>query len=151
MKYLKDISLYLIISMVLNAVSWCVKSVFLDSFLSSNIVIILVTILAINIAITSILIPKLKDIEDNEDISFTNTYREIRLSFLEQIILIGLSIIVMIFKSSSMIVSLWDYSSMLMTIILTTIFIYSVISLWDTGNALFLISGTRSSSDNEQQ
>lgn len=139
MTYLKNISLYLVVSILLNGLSSWLGSVFLNNFLDSNIIIVLVSILAVNIAITSILIPKLKETSDNCNADFSNTYREIKISFREHILLIVVSIIILVVKHSQLLHSKIECLDIMSNTLLLAILIYGIALLWDTGNAIFII------------
>lgn len=149
MTYLKNISLYIVMAILLNVLSYWLGSSFLDNFLDSNVIIVLVSILAVNIAITSILIPKLKETSDKHNTDFSNTYREINISFKEHIILIIASIVVMIVKFSQVLDIKIDCLDFISNTLLMAILIYGIALLWDTGNAIFII--TKETKGNETQ
>jgi hypothetical protein len=149
MTYLRNISLYLVMAILLNGLSCLLGSDFLNNFLEANIIIVLVSILAVNIAITSILIPKLKDTSDKFYADFSNTYREIKISFKEHILLIIASIMVMIIKHSQILHSKVECLGFISNTLLLAIFIYGIALLWDTGNAIFII--TKEVKDNDNQ
>lgn len=137
---IKNIFTFLGISLILNGLANYLKSDFIGPFLCNNIINILTTLLAINIATCSLIITKLKEISDTESSSnFTNTYNEIKKSLLEQVILIALAFVLSILNSSIVLKSFNYPHTFIFDSLLTAIFIYALYILWDTGKAIFLM------------
>jgi hypothetical protein len=137
---IKNISLYLVIAYILSFSSEKLQSDFLATFLSSNLINILITLLAINTATASILLSKLKEIsEKHNSFNFNETYSELKKSLFEQIVLIILAIVIGIFSSSQIIKEHIENHQLIMTTANTFVFIYSIDILRDTGIAIFSI------------
>lgn len=139
MKYLKNICFYIVLALVLNIISVSIKSDFLERFLFNNIVVILITLMAINTATTSLIISKLEDISEKKKIDFKKTYNEMKLSLVEQIVLIIVAIILSMLNDSKVIKNL-NYHQFVFNTLMTFIFIFAIDILRDTGIAIFKIT-----------
>lgn len=138
MRILKNISFYLLISSFLNILSQYINSNFLTEYLSKNIIGLLITLLAINTASLGLVASKIQDILEKEPrINFKETISEMKFSLYEQIFLISLCIISQIILNSEKLV--FTYQQFTLDTILLAILIYSIIILWDTGKAVFVI------------
>ena len=136
MNTVKNISFFVIISFILNLISYYLESNFLLEFLSSNLIIILLTLLAINTATTGLLSIKMAELETKfNDLDFKSTYIEMKFSLKEQIILIILSLLVLIINDSKLID--FEFKNFIIGTFLTTIFIYAIDILRDTGISVF--------------
>lgn len=142
MKLLKKISfnkicIYIVISLCCVFLTKILKSEFIFKYLQENIITLLVTLLAINTATSGLIASKIQDLMlQHKGISFKNSTEEMKLSLLEQIILIIISFIAVVFQNSPIII--FDYKELIGNIILTFILIYAIHILWDTGNAVFI-------------
>jgi len=130
----------IIISILLNILSILLKSNFLDSFLINNLVLIQINLLAINTATTGIILTKLKELSaTNGEFNFDKSYKALKNALTEQIILISLGVIGLILKDSKVLKELIIYPDPIFNSLLTSVFLYSLDTLRDTGNAIFLI------------
>lgn len=127
------------ISVLLMATEHFLKSSFLSIFLKEDLVGLLLTLLAINTATSTVISAKLEEISGRTGANFEDVIKEIKNSLLEQIILIGLSVIFLIFLNSEILVNKIDYLNLIINTILTTILIYAIDILRDTGVAIFNI------------
>lgn len=131
---------YIGLAFIINIGCYAIKSPYLSEFLTSNIVTIILTLLAINTATSSVLTSKLDDISKNHSgFSFAATYRELKKSLFEQLILLVLSVVVLIILNSKLLKDNVDCLKEGSDIALTTIFIYTIDILRDTGVAIFEI------------
>lgn len=139
MALLKNIALYLVIGFVVGLLSHFLKSVFLSKFLHDNIVSILINLLAINIATGGVVLTKLKEISlVHSSFDFSVTYNEISKSIKEQILLIVVSFLVLIFMDSKNIkLSLGAYHTLAFDSVLLAILIFALDILRDTGMSIF--------------
>ncbi len=136
---LKKIVIIIIISVSLCVLSIVIESNFLETYLKQNLVLILITLLAINITTLSVILTRLKDIVDKYGGDFALTISEMYYSLKEQLILISIAILILLFSESKMITSLSPCYDLIFNILLTAIFIYAIDILRDTGNAIFSI------------
>lgn len=114
------------------------ESDFLFKYLKENIIGLLLTLLAINTATLGLIASKIQDIVvDYPKFDFSSTIKEMKTSLLEQIILICTSVITLLLLDSNKID--FTYKTDIGNIILTTVLIYSVTILWDTGKAVFVV------------
>lgn len=138
MRIIKNISLFLIIGFVISLLCKYLHSTFFLKYLNDNIIGLLLTLLAINTATLGLIASKIQDtIEKYKKLNFTNTIREMKFSLFEQVVLIILSIIVLILSNSSIIE--FPHKELFFNSILVSILIYSIIILYDTGKAVFVI------------
>lgn len=138
MRIIKNISFYIVMSIVITFVSNYLESKFLFTYLKENILGLLLTLLAINTATLGLIASKIQDIIIQfPSFNFSSTIKEMKLSLLEQIILISSSIITLIIQDSSKIS--FENKEIICNIILVSVLIYSISILWDTGKAVFVI------------
>ncbi len=137
---IKSISLYIVIAFTLSYSSEKLESLFLQNFLSANLINILITLLAINTATVSILLSKLKEISDkNNSFDFDENYTELKKSLIEQICLIILAVIIGVLDSSKLIQNTFSNFKFIVTTFNIFIFVYSMDILRDTGISIFSI------------
>lgn len=109
-------------------------------FLHDKIIELLITLLAINTATISIVVTKLYDIEKQSGADFTKTIKEVKISLIEQIILIATASLILVLCDSKVIQRNFNYHGIFFNTIITSIFIYSIDILRDTGFAIFEIN-----------
>lgn len=139
MNLVKNISFYILLAVVINCSANYLNSDFIGPFLKDNIVSILINLLAINIATCTILMTKLNEIKEKHQVDFSSTYKELKLSLKEQVILIAISFITLIFDKSSVLIDFVPHYKICINVILTAVFIYAIDILWDIGKAVFTI------------
>lgn len=138
---IKNIALYLVIAFVLSFSSDKLESPFLQTFLSANLINILITLLAINTATVSILLSKLNEIsKSNNDFDFDDNYKELKKSLIEQICLIIFAVIIGILSTSKIIQNHLSNCQLVMDTANIFVFVYSIDILRDTGIAIFSIT-----------
>ena len=137
-KYLTRIFNFLLLGFLITIISCYLKSTFPLSFLRSNIVTLSLTLLAINTATLGLLSTKIQDVYLNyKGADFAETVKEMRKSLVEQVVVIALSVIVLIFDSNKVIqIGIKD---IITTSLLSTALIFDIYILWDTGNAVFVL------------
>ena len=141
-RFLKRISLMIIISIAIEAICLFLQSNFLVPFLVNKIVEIQITLIAINTATSSFIVSKLQEISKLYDRSFKSIYEEIKLSLFEQIALIVFSILCLTIRQSSLLMPLFkSYSDLkyIFGVFMIFSFICSIDILRDTGAAMFNI------------
>jgi len=135
---IKNISFYIVLGIIITLLGKFLESDFLFKYLKENIIGLLLTLLAINTATLGLIASKIQDIVvDYPKFDFSSTIKEMKTSLLEQIILICTSVITLLLLDSNKID--FVYKTDIGNIILTTVLIYSVIILWDTGKAVFVV------------
>jgi len=140
MIWIKNISFYIVIAFLLNALSIWIQSPFLSKFLHDNVISVLIYLLAINTATTGIVLTKLKELSGiNSNFDFSASYKELKTALWEQIFLIGVSLLVLILKDSTIIKAKFEYHDFLFDTVITAIFINGLDTLRDTSKAIFLI------------
>ncbi|MEP3838889.1 MAG: hypothetical protein ABJM36_14650 [Algibacter sp.] len=127
------------IATLLIALEYFLKSSFLSIFLKDNLVGLLLTLLAINTATSTVISSKLEDISERTGANFEDVIKEVRGSLIEQIVLIGLSVVLLIVLHSKLLDLGTYYIDIIINIFLTTILVYAIDILRDTGVAIFNI------------
>lgn len=137
MTTIKNIVFYLFISVILNLVSNYVDSTFLSSFLKDNLVLLVVTLLAINTATCGLVIANIREIAKGKEEFFRKTFNEIKKSIVEQIYLIVVSVVLLILADSSILKNYLSHHDLVFNILLGGVFVYAIDILRDTGMAIF--------------
>lgn len=139
MDRLKAIVFVLFIGTGFNAIAIWLKSDFVSEFLCDKIVLILIPLLAINIATISVIMTKLKEIVEKFGGDFNTTVNEMKISVREQLVLIGVTLLVLMLRGSDLIEGVFPYHSIVFDSIIVSALIYSLDILRDTGNTVFHI------------
>lgn len=148
MNLTKNISYYIILGFITNLLSNWIESDFLIEYLKQNIIGLLLTLLAINIATLGLIASKMQDmLEKFPNFNFASTIKEMKFSLVEQIGLIVVSIISLVIINSNVIV--FEFKAIIFNSILTSVLYYSIYILWDTGNAVFVIINLIQNMNNE--
>ncbi|WP_438966660.1 hypothetical protein [Flavobacterium sp.] len=138
MNTIKNISFYIVLGIIITFLGKFLESDFLFIYLKENIIGLLLTLLAINTATLGLIASKIQDIVvDYPKFDFSSTIKEMKTSLLEQIILICSSVVTLLLLDSNKID--FSYKTDIGNVILTTVLIYSVNILWDTGKAVFIV------------
>lgn len=136
--YLKNISFYLVFSYITCLGAYYVNSNSLFTYLRENIIGLLLTLLAINTATLGLIASKMQDLlKDFPNFSFSDSIQQMKLSLLEQIILIVSSVVIIIVHGSNMIE--FPHKEFTLDALLGTVVVYSIAILWDTGKAVFVV------------
>ena len=136
---LKEICFYLVMGYALVSVSKILESKFIFKFLSEDLIILLVALMAINTTTGSVVISKLKEINDKADADFSQTMIELRLSVIEQVWYIVIALIASILFASPVISKILYWPELIFGGVLAAIFIASLHNLYDTAHSIFLI------------
>lgn len=117
------------------------KTTYLVEFFSENLITILVALLAVNAATMGIVLTKIRDLIDRKNSGseyFSDTRQQMLLSVKEQVALIILAIIVLLLKSSPLVSGI-ENISLLVNSVVTGIFAYALIVLYDTAKGVLII------------
>jgi len=135
----KNIFISIGIAFLLEQLQIILKTNYLIIFLEQNLVSLLIALLAINTASLGIILSKIRELLDkNNKISFDKTKREMLKSIQEQIILIFLSLILLMFINSDILKNNLQLLQALETIVVAC-FVYSILILFDTAKSVFII------------
>jgi len=136
-KYIKDILISSLIAILIILLSKLIESDYLIKFFDSNLVILQIGVLAVNIGTGGIIIAKLKEIEENLNKNiFEKTYKSIELSIYEQILIIIFTILSFILFHSKIEFLSNTLFNLIMEIFITLLFFMTIFSLIDTTKAL---------------
>jgi hypothetical protein len=138
MNLVKNSSFYVITSYAICYGAYYVNSNSLFIYLNNNIVGLLLTLLAINTATSGLIASKMQDLVSNfPAFNFQETVKQMKVSLLEQIVLITGSVVILIIQGSKIIK--FPHKDFTLDVLLVTIMIYSIAILWDTGKAVFVV------------
>jgi len=128
------------------------ESSFYKDFLKTNLMLLLIALLAINATTISIIVSKLRDISSSTPLAdFSCTIKSLRISISEQVILIVIASIFQIASESMKIRRVVPLSDLLIQSVLISIFIYAIYIMYDTAHAAFLLLDTDRNSKDEKQ
>ncbi len=129
---------YLVIAFLISLFAQKIESSFINDF-SNNFIGLLTTLLAINIASGSLIAGKLKEISIQTGQAFDKTRKELKRSLSVQLVLITISFLVLLLKTSKVISNILTDNILLIAsnTITVAIFIYYLDTIRDLGRALF--------------
>ena len=116
------------------------KSDFVDEFLESDLVSILLALLAINITTISVIMAKMQEMAGKGKLDYSNVIQEMRVSVAEQIGLVLIASILLILKKSTTIANVWPNGESVFTVGLIAVFAYAIRILYSTGEGIFIIA-----------
>lgn len=142
MKTVGYIATFIAIGFGLTILSKWLDSEFLSKFLSEQLVTVIITLLAINTATTSILLVKLNELALNyKSDAFASTSDALKQAMYSQIVLIALALIIAILKDSNNPELQFRHDDVLYDTLNTAIFIDTIYMLMDVGLLMFDIHG----------
>ena len=137
-EHLKNISFILVLSAIVVIFCNYLETTFLFTYLTNNLISLLLTLLAINTATLGLIASKMQDIVvDKPQFNFSRTIKEMKLSLFEQIVLIAVTIITLILQDSKVVIV--NHKDDASNIILVGVLFYSINILWDTGKGVFVV------------
>ena len=116
-----------------------VNSDFLSGFLSQNLVTLLIALVAINTTTLSVVLTKVREISDKLGGNFNRTAKEMKISIIEQVVLIVIAIIIQIIRASKILQVQFSSINFIADVILVAILSYALYILYDTANSIFVI------------
>jgi hypothetical protein len=137
---IKNISLFIIISLLINLGSISIESNFLNNFINSSLITILITLLAISITTSGILLTRLAGLKlQFPKIDISAVTESLHRAFYEQVVLIIVAIILLICKNSVLLENHFKFHAITFNTLLTTVFIDSISVLIDLGKSIFKV------------
>lgn len=136
---LKTYSLFIVVSLILVIINKSLESDYLITFLKKDLVTILIALLAINTTTASVVMTKLREISDKNQIDFSRTITELKHSMMEQVAYIMLAVSNMVLMGSRWVLNICNYTEILLEIILVSVFIAALYNLYDAANSIFII------------
>jgi hypothetical protein len=138
METIKNCSFYLILAVTVTVLCYWLESPYLFDYLQANIIGLLITLLAINTATSGLIASKMQDLNLlKPEINLSEPIKQMKISLIEQILLIALSIIFMTILRSNKIQ--FDFKEEIFNGGLVFILVFSLAILWDTGKAVFIV------------
>lgn len=113
---------------------------YFNGFLKSNLINLLVALLAINTTTMGIVLTKIRDLVDSKGHgeAFKKTRQQMILSVKEQLVLIVLAIILLTISESNYFLSITNFD-LLNNSLISGIFVYSMMVLYDTAISVLII------------
>jgi len=142
-------SVCIVISSFIVAMARLLKSDYLTKFFESNLILLLVALLAINTTTISVIMTKLRELSNDPGV-FGRTRSELRVSIIEQLCLIALSALVLIGSKSQPISANIPHAAFVSDVLLLAIFCYAVYILYDTAESVFVIIGFEETTGKDQ-
>jgi hypothetical protein len=140
MEHIKNATLFLVISAIVQSISVWLQSDFMESFLKANLITLLLALMAINTTTISVIMTKLREISDDSGVDFSKTISSMKESIVEQVILLVIAVLILIVQSSVLLSNMWNGMNTVTTILLITTFLYAVQILYDTAQGVFVIA-----------
>lgn len=121
--------------LIIHLLEYFLEVGFSRTFFQQNLIGILATLLAINIAVLSIILTRMV-VRDPSMSNFVNSKREIWKSINEQVILIAVALVLSIFSSKETYTIYPELIDHTISVLFITIFSYAIYILRDTAKAL---------------
>lgn len=140
MNELFKITSYLFLALIVSWIGVKIESSFLKTF-SDNFIPLLAAILAINVASVSLLVGSMVQVQKETGASLEKTIKDLKQSFLIQLLLIAVSFVALLIKGSKKIEFCFGqfYLELVCNTIVLAVFIYYLDMVVDLGKALFTI------------
>ncbi|WP_068689636.1 hypothetical protein [Culturomica massiliensis] len=140
MNVVKNICVCLVLALAFNVFEICLKSSFIDNFMTEQIIGIQLSLMAITIATYTFIISKLEELSKEHPDSFNNTYKALKGAMIEQLYCIGISVVLLILKKSEVLRNIeFQYFNLVINTLISTVFIYAIDILKDVGLAVFIL------------
>jgi hypothetical protein len=135
---IKNSSVCVLIALAVGSLSHGLKSPYLANFLDANLILLLIALLAINTTTVSVIMTKLRELS-NKPSDFTRTTRSLKVSIIEQVVLIIASIVFLMLKGSQIVAASVPHSGLILEVALLAIFCYAIHVLYDTAMGVFVL------------
>ena len=140
MNQLKSYSFFILLGLMVNAISVSIGSCYLINFLDKNLIFLQIALLAINTATISIIFSKIREISDrHENAGFTKTFKSLKTATFEQLILIIIAVAMEILKTSPYIIEIFNWSVFIFNSVLISVFFMSLQIVYDTARAVYIL------------
>jgi magnesium-transporting ATPase (P-type) len=137
---IKTICTCIVVSLLINGLATLLQSQFIKLYLDANLLTLLIALFAINTTTLSVILTKLKELSDKNDVDFSASIKEMHNSIIEQVIIIGLGLVFQIIQNSAFITSQNNPNVQFgFAVGVLAIFIYALDILYDTANGIFVI------------
>jgi len=138
--FLKQFFFSLGVAFALTKMQTLFESVYLTIFLKQNLVTLLVALLAINCTTLGVVLTKIRELIDHSGKpgAFNQTRKEMMRSVNEQVILVGVSIILLLMQDSKWLQQYVFVVEFIQVFIITS-FIFAIVILYDTAMSVFVI------------
>lgn len=137
---IKNILLSIGIGFIVYQLQKIMQSTYVVDFLKTNLVTLLVALVAINSATLGIVLTKIRDLLDRRGNNgdFINTKKQMIISIREQITIIPISLLLLLLKDSKILGNNQNFISFI-EVILIACFFYALVILYDTAKSVFVI------------
>lgn len=148
---IKTITLFLVVSVLIQSISLWLESNFIELFMKDNLITLLLALMAINTTTVSVIMTKLRELSNDNGLDFSRTINSTKESIIEQVILLVIAFFVLIVQSSTLLANKWSGITIVTNVLLITTFLYAVHILYDTAQAVFVIANKENTLLNEKK
>lgn len=129
-----------VIGMIAIGVSELLDSQFLSEFISTNLLLLLVALMAINSTTASVVLAKMRELADRKpDLDFANTRKSMLNATLEQLVLIVLSATLQVVAGSTTLLTTTPIIEYVVNSLLIAVFAFALQIQYDTAKAVYVI------------
>lgn len=136
----KNYAVFIIAGVAINTVSVLLDSDFIAEYLRANQITVMLALLGINTATIGIVLSQIRDLEIKRAGYFKATHKALRASLREQVLLVFAATIFFVIDTSKVLAINYEYSDFIANSALISIFIAVMYILYDTGNAVFILT-----------
>lgn len=138
MEILKNISVYIILGFITTGICLWLNSSFLSIFLHSQIITLSITLVAITSTLRGLILGKITDLsKEFEDLNFSQTFRELKTSLYEQIVMVFIALFLLIlYGSDKFKTNQNECFVFVIDSLLSAILFYNIYILSDSGKAI---------------
>jgi hypothetical protein len=141
MKYIiKWMLISLAVGWGLNRLCDYYQSDFLEKYLDENLILLLVALLAINTATLGIILLRLGELSFEYKAKFPKIISSMKQSIWEQLVLIAIGTLSLIFHSSKVVQKEWPQAIFPIETIIVAVAVYAIVVVYDTAQAAFTLN-----------
>lgn len=137
MDRLKQIGISIGVGVLVVALGIVLESDYLQKFIETNLIVIIAALLAINTTTTSIIASKLRDLQDGTGVDLYEMRGELRISLIEQIVFVWLSVLCLVVRESDVVVAEARWVHSVTDVLLAAIFYLAIYNTYDTSRGMF--------------
>ncbi len=138
-EFVRNLVISVGLAVLISVVSSVLGSSFVVDLLSANLFMLIVALLAINVASIGVVASRLYDLKEKHDVSFKRTANSMRNSLWEQIGLLSVLVLAGVIGTSSSVLQRWPFVSAVTDIVVIAVFIWSIAVLYDTTNSMLVL------------
>lgn len=138
-EFVRNLVISVGLAILILAVSSALGSSFVVDLLNANLFMLIVALLAINVASIGVVASRLYDLKEKYDVSFRRTANSMRNSLWEQVGLLAVLVLAGVIGTSPSVLQRWPLVSAVADVAVIAIFIWSIVVLYDTTNSILVL------------